>query len=193
MIRFVPKDRVEEGNAGNKKKKKDLEAASSVSHGEQGKFPGEGRTAARARGRISGPAARFLPRERASTELERIGVSILEGLEYLLERNKQNKDKKAAWEEEEGKKAWAAKVGQTSREKEAAKKGGKGGGPAAQQAGTRASYRASARQARQDSTKVDAFTKAQAERRASHKPMLQRVAGATAALKDAKKDRPKLP
>ena len=179
MIRFVPKDRIEE------------------THGERMVAAANLRTMRRKepeRKEAMAEIRRKAPKkENASTELDRIGVSILEGLEYLLERNKGNKAKKAAWEEEEGKKAWAASSEETEREKNATNKGGKGGGVEALQKGTRASYRASARQARQGPTEVSAFTKAQAERRASHKPMLQRVAGATAALKDAKKDRPKLP
>jgi hypothetical protein len=78
----------------------------------------------------------------ASTELDRIGITLMEGLVKA-----KNKAMKKSWEEGEGKKKWVAKKGgETERERNAARMGGKGGGVEALQKGVKASYRATHRE-----------------------------------------------
>lgn len=67
----------------------------------------------------------------------------------------QNKAAKKSWEAEQGKKKFAAKVGETPREKQAAQKGGKGGGAEAMKRGVQASYRATHREVASHDPKVN--------------------------------------
>lgn len=179
MIRFVPKGRVEE------------------THGER---VGAAAVALKLKNKGRRMAARQVIKDapkkvNASTELDRIGVAILEGLDSLVEGEvkRRNKAKLRAYMAQKGKEAAQGRTGMTDRERRAAERGGRGGGVEAQRGGVTASYVAAGRQAQKDKVKVDPLNKAAAIRRSTSKPKLQQAYDHREARRKSREQKPKLP
>lgn len=171
MIRFVPKDRVDErrkrgrtdllvgrnrgdyteGGPGDDTKFHGANArVRSRVRNERGGYKDTDKATAAQQRQEAHQKRRGVPtKQRSSTELDRIGVAILEGLDILIEGEvkKRNKALKRERMARIGKEASVNSGGRmTDREENAAKKGGRGGGVEAQRRGVTASYVAAGRQ-----------------------------------------------